>query len=371
VIPPPVARATQPLPLDSLEPRDFEKLCLEVAERELGRSFHLYGRSGDEQHGIDVMSDDEPDERIAIQCKRVESFHPADVQHELAKVATYPNRLEAYYLFIQCEVSPKVRDFEAAHYGRTKMGPITKLGIWDKSDLDRRIAKYPNLIGAYFGLAWRDCLHPHLKRDEITDGLSALRAEVAELKRVFARRGPEGPSARRTDVREVTVEPWLDGYFMKTDRVVELHGNFPSGRGFSFTHELSLDFDRERGPTTVHDDHRIGYSIILSPDEALDFEGAALIAETSSSNDGYPVYYVNSVFIGGPRGTGPRISFPLRDFSINLFSWDSLWNLRALVTSYLDRVEDAALAARRVRLLAEVANGVPMSRALLHQFKYE
>jgi hypothetical protein len=375
VIPlPPAASIARSLPFESLSPRDFERLCLELAELDLGRTFHLYGRSGDAQHGIDVISDDDPDALIAIQCKSVEAFHPSDVQQDLAKVATYPNRLAAYYLFVRCEVSSNVRDFEASHNAATQKGPLGRLGIWDGSDLDRRVAKHPHLVGAYFGLYWRDYLHPDLKRDEITNGISAISAKVAELMKLILPRVHEGAAPGRSSevlVWQATVAPWLDGYFTKADGVVELHGNFPSGRGFAFTHSLSLDNDMNKLGPGVPDDPRIGYSVVLSPDETLDLEAAVLMAQTSSSRDSHPVYYVNQVFIGGPMGTGPRISLPLRDVSFKLFSWASLWKLRALATSYLDRLEDMALAARRVRLLAEVAEGTRMPHALLHRFKFE
>lgn len=372
--PPPAATIARSLPFASLNPRDFEELCLELAQSDLERTFHRYGRSGDVQHGVDMISDDDPSALIGIQCKRVEAFHPTHVQQELARIAAYPYRLAAYYLLVGCEVSSKVRDFEVAHNGATQGGSLGKLVIWDRSDLDRRVAKHPNLVGAYFGLHWRDYLYPDLKREQITNGISAVRAQVAELKKLILQRehkdaSPGGSSGMV--VGQVTVDPWLDGYFTKADGVVEFHGNFPSGRGFAFTHLLSLDNDMNKLGPGFPDDPRIGYSVVLSADETLDFEAAVLMAETSSSRDSLPVYYVNQVFIQGPIGTGPRISLPLRDISIKLFSWDSLWKLRALATSYLDRFEDVALAARRVRLLAEVAEGTPMSRALSHRFKFE
>ena len=83
-----------------------------------------------------------------------------------------------------------------------------------------------------------------------------------------------------------------------------------------------------------------------------------------------PTYYANGVIISGGWGMGPTISFPMRDCSLHLFSWKTLWKLRDLASGYLDKFEEAALVARRARLLGRVAEGLPESRALLHYFKY-
>lgn len=48
------------------DPHGFELLVRDCASIELGQDFHLYGRSGQEQHGIDIFSDDWT---IMIQCK--------------------------------------------------------------------------------------------------------------------------------------------------------------------------------------------------------------------------------------------------------------------------------------------------------------
>ena len=49
---PPITRTTHTLPFDKLSPRDFERLCLWLVEREgYGRAEHL-GTAGSEQEAI-------------------------------------------------------------------------------------------------------------------------------------------------------------------------------------------------------------------------------------------------------------------------------------------------------------------------------
>ncbi|MBO4211974.1 MAG: hypothetical protein J5878_04900 [Oscillospiraceae bacterium] len=51
---------------DGDNPHEFELLMRDCAVVELGQDFHLYGRSGQAQHGVDIFSDDWT---ILIQCK--------------------------------------------------------------------------------------------------------------------------------------------------------------------------------------------------------------------------------------------------------------------------------------------------------------
>ena len=51
---------------DGDNPHEFELLVRDCAAIVFGQDFHLYGRSGQKQHGIDIFSDDWT---ILIQCK--------------------------------------------------------------------------------------------------------------------------------------------------------------------------------------------------------------------------------------------------------------------------------------------------------------
>ena len=73
---PPITGTTHTLPFDKLSPRDFERLCLWLVEREgYERAEHL-GAVGSEQ-GRDIVAWREG-ARWAFQCKRVQRFGPQD-----------------------------------------------------------------------------------------------------------------------------------------------------------------------------------------------------------------------------------------------------------------------------------------------------
>lgn len=77
------------------DPHGFELLVRDCASIELKQDFHLYGRSGQEQHGIDIFSDDWT---ILIQCKaysettkNYEAFRK-DIKDELTKAKAHFQR---------------------------------------------------------------------------------------------------------------------------------------------------------------------------------------------------------------------------------------------------------------------------------------
>jgi len=69
------------LPLDLLDPQEFEEFAVSLL-RELypqaGQPYRL-GKSGHKQHGFDVVAEQDGRVRVAVQCKRVARFGPADV----------------------------------------------------------------------------------------------------------------------------------------------------------------------------------------------------------------------------------------------------------------------------------------------------
>jgi HJR/Mrr/RecB family endonuclease len=74
---PPITRTTHTLPFDKLSPRDFERLCLWLVEREgYERGEHL-GAAGSEQDR-DIVAWREG-AQWAFQCKWARSFGPKDV----------------------------------------------------------------------------------------------------------------------------------------------------------------------------------------------------------------------------------------------------------------------------------------------------
>ena len=92
-----------------LSPRDFERLCLWLVQREgFDRPEHL-GAAGKEQ-GRDIVAWREG-QLWAFQCKRVQHFHPADAETEIDKVLGLPDELRpaALVFLVACDVSGETR----------------------------------------------------------------------------------------------------------------------------------------------------------------------------------------------------------------------------------------------------------------------
>jgi len=106
---PPITGTTHTLPFDKLSPRDFERLCLWLVEREgYERAEHL-GAAGSEQ-GRDIVAWREG-ALWAFQCKRVRSFGPKDALAEVEKVLGLPQseRPVVLVFLVTCDVSANTR----------------------------------------------------------------------------------------------------------------------------------------------------------------------------------------------------------------------------------------------------------------------
>ena len=120
---------------------DFEELCADLFQQELGLRFFNYGRKGDSQHGIDLISETPQDTHHGVQCKRVKEFKPFDLRTEIGKLQSLPLRLSHLYFAVACDVSSEVRNECAAqqNVARTSKGPIPRIELWDRSFLSRSI----------------------------------------------------------------------------------------------------------------------------------------------------------------------------------------------------------------------------------------
>ena len=102
---PPITSTTHTLPFNRLSPRDFERLCLWLVEREgYERAEHL-GAAGSEQ-GRDIVAWREG-ALWAFQCKRVQRFGPRDALAEVEKVLALPQKSRPAVLvfLVTCDVS--------------------------------------------------------------------------------------------------------------------------------------------------------------------------------------------------------------------------------------------------------------------------
>jgi HEAT repeat protein len=133
------------LPFDKLAPRDFERLCLWLVEREgYQRAEHL-GAAGNEQ-GRDVIAWRQ-DLSWAFQCKRVKQFGPSDALAEIDKILSLPNdqRPAGLIFIVTCDVSAQTRQ-----QARERCGDEMECDFWAETEIDAKVKRHPDLLQEFF-----------------------------------------------------------------------------------------------------------------------------------------------------------------------------------------------------------------------------
>jgi len=106
------------------------------------------GDQGDEQRGVDLIAEMADGAIWAQQCKRNQSFTPAQARKAIS-AATYP--AQRYTLLLSCVASSKVRDV---------FGEREDWDLWDARDIAVEVRALPievaaRLVEEHFGPGWR------------------------------------------------------------------------------------------------------------------------------------------------------------------------------------------------------------------------
>jgi tetratricopeptide (TPR) repeat protein len=140
-----ITGTTHILPFDKLSPRDFERLCLWLVEREgYERAEHL-GAAGGEQ-GRDIIAW-RGHELWAFQCKRVQRFGPQDALTEVEKVLALPEgeRPVGLVFLITCDVSANTR-----HQVRGRCAGEMECSFWTGTELDEKVKQHRDVMSEFF-----------------------------------------------------------------------------------------------------------------------------------------------------------------------------------------------------------------------------
>jgi tetratricopeptide (TPR) repeat protein len=142
---PPITGTTHTLPFDKLSPRDFERLCLWLVEREgYERAEHL-GAAGSEQ-GRDIVAWREG-HMWAFQCKRVQRFGPKSALAEVEKVLALPEDEWPVRLvfLVTCDVSDKTRK-----QVRKRCVGEMECHFWAGTELDEKVKRHSDIVAEFF-----------------------------------------------------------------------------------------------------------------------------------------------------------------------------------------------------------------------------
>lgn len=183
---PPITGTTHALPFNRLSPRDFERMCLWLVEREGYQNAEHLGASGGEQ-GRDIRAR-RGDQSVVFQCKRVEGFGPQDAIREVDKILGLPEQerpVELIFL-VTCDVSVQARDA-----ARQRAAGNFDCLFLVSTELDMRVKRYPDILTEFFQVpeAVLSYTHPPLpSRFTIQDpplDFTGRQAEVEQLEAAF------------------------------------------------------------------------------------------------------------------------------------------------------------------------------------------
>lgn len=360
---PPVCPVDFNVPFDSpkFDQDDFEDLCGDLFEEEFGIGFHRYGTKGNNQFGIDLLSDKGEDGfYIAVQCKHVKSFSSSDVDIELEKFKDIPLPIKKIYFSATCLITTTTVN-HCHKQAKIINDPLKAIETWDKNYICRKIKKYPEIIGTYFGLQWRDHLFPNLnehyqkqRAEKLINELNAIKREYNLLSTIFKENDHLYSGVT------IEIEPVIEGYVRDKDDIAQFYGDFPSNRGFCLKYSVSFN---ENNTDTA----RTMFSVVLSPEDAVDLEAVLLMDIKKQASRS--TYFSHDVLLTHVQGPTPMISLPSKDLTFMLARNSDYHLLLKYVEDYLNKHKDIALSARRYRSLKEVADDIPKLDCLL--FKTE
>jgi hypothetical protein len=133
------------LSFEKLSPRDFERLCLWLVEREgYERAEHL-GAAGSDQ-GFDIAAW-RGGAKWGFQCKRVRRFGPKAALAEIEKALRLPERDRPveFVFIVTCDVSANTRK-----QARARCATQMECHFWAGTELDEKVKSHPEIAEEFF-----------------------------------------------------------------------------------------------------------------------------------------------------------------------------------------------------------------------------
>lgn len=133
----------------------FEKFIAALWEkRNAGSTATLFGRSGQAQHGIDVLITTATKKRVAVQCKAVTRLTEKMLLDEVAKAANYQPPIDQYVLVTTASHDANLVTAAqrlSVEHGEKDLFPVTVFG-WD--EILRLAEPHPDIVHQFFPEFW-------------------------------------------------------------------------------------------------------------------------------------------------------------------------------------------------------------------------
>lgn len=125
----------------------FEKMVCDCASQKWGKPFCIYGRKGQKQHGIDIISEDGT---IAIQCKNYQSKNTAKqfekkIQNDYEQIKKLSFKVEQFVVATSMDRDNKIQDIL---FSLVQNEIQIEVMFWD--DICEIIASNPLLYNKYY-----------------------------------------------------------------------------------------------------------------------------------------------------------------------------------------------------------------------------
>lgn len=153
------------LPLVHLEPSVLERLVAEIVQRDDNRGVQFYGRSGQKQHGLDIVRKDISRTTTLVQVRRLQALAPIEIRTALTDYAGAPRaanfvgeeRLfspKRFVLATSAELDNDTANVKELHKLQNEYDGDLDIEVWGAEAISRVLRDAPRLVGAIFGLAW-------------------------------------------------------------------------------------------------------------------------------------------------------------------------------------------------------------------------
>jgi hypothetical protein len=155
---PPVETRVQELPFGELQWENFERLCLRLVRLESNvEHCQLYGKRGQQQHGIDLYARRRsPDGYSVYQCKREKKFDAGKIKLAVERF------LEGQWfgkanMLILCTTESLVETRRAEEVEAQRVvlnAERVEFVIWDSFQLSSKLKDLPSIVDDFFGRKW-------------------------------------------------------------------------------------------------------------------------------------------------------------------------------------------------------------------------
>ncbi|MFF0767374.1 hypothetical protein ACFYUK_00655 [Nonomuraea wenchangensis] len=153
------------LPLADLEPGVFERLVTEMISRQNNRGAQFYGRSGQQQYGLDIVERQKDSTRALYQVKRYDELTQAKIRQAVLDYAGPPRHAgfagarrrfdpRRFVLVTSAEFDRDTRNVDVLAELQDEYADDLEIEVWGAEAVSRKLREAPYLVYAVFGPAW-------------------------------------------------------------------------------------------------------------------------------------------------------------------------------------------------------------------------